>query len=441
MSGDARVRELFLKPAGKWAKTGLFAGLVLFHLILCMGKQFALTSGPAAHLGTALLLTIPFGIMLVFAFRAMRNLSLTDLLLGGGICLAAMLLRLSFIDRYTGDYEYYLEGWLKRFAGQSFSDSMRMQVGEYHVLYQYILYLITRLPFPWLYQVKAVSFIGDALLAGAAFRLMTLSGRTNARGLIVLLLPAVALNGGMYAQCDSLYTAALSWGLLLILERKPGPGMACMGAALCLKLQAVFLFPLLPLLYLKEKIRLRDLIPFAAAVLLIQLPAVLGGKSSADLVGIYLNQTGLYTELNYGCPNLWALLVSTGLDGYAYGTFGIALAMGGCFLLMAALLHRQRPMTGPDWVLAAAVMTLLVVFFLPRMHERYTYPAEILTCFYAICDRRAIPAAAALSLANLFALWTSAIPLWGGAVLLLLGMLTLLMLLFPGSGDISEKHA
>jgi hypothetical protein len=98
-------------------------------------------------------------------------------------------------------------------------------------------------------------------------------------------------------------------------------------------------------------------------------------------------------------------------------------------------------MTGPDWVLAAAVMTLLVVFFLPRMHERYTYPAEILTCFYAICDRRAIPAASALSLANLFALWTSAIPLWGGAVLLLLGMLTLLMLLFPGSGDISEKHA
>ena len=91
MSGDTRVRELFLKPAGKWAKTGLFAWLVLFHLILCMGKQFALASGPAAHLGTALLLTIPFGIMLAFAFRAMRNLSLTDLLLGGGICLAAML--------------------------------------------------------------------------------------------------------------------------------------------------------------------------------------------------------------------------------------------------------------------------------------------------------------------------------------------------------------
>ena len=56
------------------------------------------------------------------------SLSLTDLLLGGGICLAAMLLRLSFIDRYAGDYEYYLESWLKRFAGQSFSASMRMQV-------------------------------------------------------------------------------------------------------------------------------------------------------------------------------------------------------------------------------------------------------------------------------------------------------------------------
>ena len=90
---------------------------------------------------------------------------------------------------------------------------MRMQVGEYHVLYQYILYLATRLPFAWLYLVKAVSFVGDAFLAGAALQVLSISGRPcrDARGLVVLLLPAIALNGGMFAQCDSLYTAALAW--------------------------------------------------------------------------------------------------------------------------------------------------------------------------------------------------------------------------------------
>lgn len=431
---DAAVRNAFVKPAGKGKRIGLFASLVLLHLALCMGKSFALAETAAAHFGTALLFTVPFAIMLAFFFHVQSGASLTDLLLGGGICVAAMLLRLSFADRYTGDYEYYLEGWLKRFAGQSFPASMRMQVGEYHVLYQYILYLATRLPFAWLYLVKAVSFVGDAFLAGAALQVLRISGRPcrDARGLVVLLLPAIALNGGMFAQCDSLYTAALAWGLLWILDAKPGQGMACMGLAICLKLQAVFLFPLLPLLYLGGKIRLKDVIPFFLTILLIQLPAIFGGKNPADLVGIYLNQTGLYTELNYGCPNLWALLVSAGLDGYAYGTFGIALAAGSCLLLASALLHRRVEPKAVDWVGMAALLVLLVTFFLPRMHERYTYPAEILTWLYALCDRRAIPAAAAISLADFFALWTAAVPLWGCAVLMLFGILTLLMLLFPG---------
>ncbi len=431
---DESVRKVFLKPAGKWERSAVFAVFVLAHLFLCIRKQFALAESPAAHAATALLLTVPFLVMLVFFFRAAHSAALTDLLLGGGICLAAMLLRLSFIDRQSGDFEYYLESWLKRFSGQSFSASMRMQVGEYHVLYQYILYLVSRLPFAWLYSVKAVSFLGDAFLAGAALRALTLSGRPfrDGRSLALLLLPAVALNGGMFAQCDSLYTAALAWGLILILDGRPGGGMACMGAALCLKLQAVFLFPLLPLLYLSGKVRLKDLVPFVLTVLLIQLPAVIGGKNPAELVGIYLNQTGLYTELNYGCPNLWALLISTGLDGYAYGMFGIALAAGSCLLLMSAVLHRENGMTAADWMGMAALMVLLVVFFLPRMHERYTYPAEILTCLYALFDRRAIPAAAAVSLADLFALWTAAVPLWGCAVLMLFAILLLLWLLFPG---------
>ena len=45
---------------------------------------------------------------------------------------------------------------------------MRQNIGEYNVLYQYILFVITRLPVPSLYAVKAVSFIGDAFRAGAA---------------------------------------------------------------------------------------------------------------------------------------------------------------------------------------------------------------------------------------------------------------------------------
>ena len=71
---------------------------------------------------------------------------------------------------------------------------MRQNIGEYNVLYQYILFVITRLPVPSLYAVKAVSFIGDAFLAGAAATLAQKDGKKSAAAFgLALLLPTVAL--------------------------------------------------------------------------------------------------------------------------------------------------------------------------------------------------------------------------------------------------------
>ena len=92
------------------------------------------------------------------------NSGVIGALLLGALCAAAMLARVSFLERSSGDYEIYLADWLQKLAGGSFAEGMRQNIGEYNVLYQYILFVITRLPVPSLYAVKAVSFIGDAFL-------------------------------------------------------------------------------------------------------------------------------------------------------------------------------------------------------------------------------------------------------------------------------------
>ena len=428
---DSAVRTFFRNPAEQGIRICLYICFVLCHGLICLLKHFALVSAPAGHVGTALIMTFPFALMLLFLYRARRNAPVIELLFGGAVCLAAMLLRLCFVDRSNGDFEYYLNDWLVRFSGQNFSESMRMQVGEYHVLYQYLLYLITHLPLPWLYSVKAVSFAGDAFLAGACLHMLAASDGGAAkdnRALIVLLLPAVALNGGMFAQCDSLYTAALLWGVAFILSDRPGPGLACMGLALCFKLQAVFLFPVLLLFWLAGRISLKNLIPFFLTIFLVQIPAILGGKHPADLISIYASQTGLYTSLNYGAPNLWALVISDGLDAYAYGTFAIALAAGTCILLVSSASKASEYYEAGEWIGVSALIILAVVFCLPRMHERYTYLAELLVCLSALYNPRAIPAAFAVSLANLGALWMTALPLWVCACLMLAAIIWLLML-------------
>ena len=80
---------------------------------------------------------------------------------------------------------------------------MRASIGEYNVLYQYILFAITRLSVPALYAVKAVSFLGDAFLAGAAASLAGEEEQHGALALCAVLLlpkgPAAALRPPRYA--------------------------------------------------------------------------------------------------------------------------------------------------------------------------------------------------------------------------------------------------
>ena len=137
--------------------------------LLMMTRSLPLLAG-ATVLQRALcvlLIALPLGAMLRFArgVSASRGEGLLGHTLLALVCAAAMLARVSFLDHVSSDYEIYLADWLNKFAAVSFRDGMRQNIGEYNVLYQYILFFITRLGVPRLYAVKAVSMLGDAFLA------------------------------------------------------------------------------------------------------------------------------------------------------------------------------------------------------------------------------------------------------------------------------------
>ena len=320
---DERLRRLLAQPCGRAARIACAALVLLGFAGVMMTRSLAL----GHHAATAVMMCLPLAAMLVFAMRIAREHEQGALgaLLLGALCAAAMLARVSFLERSSGDYEIYLADWLQKLAGGSFAEGMRQNIGEYNVLYQYILFVITRLPVPPLYAVKAVSFIGDAFLAGAAATLAQKDGKKSAAAFgLAMLLPTVALNGGMFAQCDSLYAACALWGLALALERKSAGAAACFALSLAFKLQAVFLLPMVAVLWADRKLRLSDALVFLAALAVTALPALLGGKSIGALLSIYTAQTGLYTGLTYNAPSFFALMNTTGLDVYAYGNFGKA---------------------------------------------------------------------------------------------------------------------
>ena len=326
--------------------------------------------------------------------------------------LRGLLARVSFLERSSGDYDIYLADWLQKLAGGSFGEGMRQNIGEYNVLYQYILFIITRLPVPSLYAVKAVSFIGDAFLAGAAAELARKDGGKNAAAFgLALLLPTLVLNGGMFAQCDSLYAACALWGLALALGDRPAGAAACFALSLAFKLQAVFLLPIVAVLWADKKLRLSDALVFLLTLALTALSALVGGKSLGALLSIYTAQTGLYTGLTYNAPSFFALMDTTGLDVYAYGNFGMALAFGACALLVACGVKRAGKLTRETYLRLALLLPLTIVFCLPRMHERYFYLADILSVTWAARNKKAAPVCALIALASLGSYWETALPL------------------------------
>ena len=410
-SADEGLRAWLL---GRKLPAALLAALTFAGFYgLMMTRTLTQLTGTAvsARAWAVLWLCLPLGAMLLFAQRLTKEKSTVEQLGVYALCALAMLARVSFIERSSGDYDIYLADWIAKLAAGSFGEGMKANIGEYNVLYQYILFVITRLGVPALYMVKAVSFIGDALLAGAAVKL---AGKKH--GLLafcaVLLLPTVVLNGGMFAQCDSLYAACALWGLALALEKKPAGSAVCFALSLSFKLQSAFMLPIVAVLWAGRKLRVREALVFILTLLAVMLPALLGGKGVGDIIRIYTAQTGLYTGLNYNAANFFGLMETAGLDVYAYGNFAMALAFGACALIVVWGVGRAKEMEDGEYVRLALMLVLAIVFLLPRMHERYFYLATPLSI--ALAARRpgkAVLAAALIELALLATYWALAINL------------------------------
>ncbi|MFR5795425.1 MAG: hypothetical protein ACLUI3_07635 [Christensenellales bacterium] len=365
---DERLRRLIAQPCGRAARIACAALVLLGFAGVMMTRSLAL----GHHAATAVMMCLPLAAMLVFAMRIVREHEQGALgaLLLGALCAAAMLARVSFLERSSGDYEIYLADWLQKLAGGSFAEGMRQNIGEYNVLYQYILFVITRLPVPSLYAVKAVSFIGDAFLAARRqrWRRRTAKRAPPPSGWRCCCRPSCST-----AACSPSATActrpARSGGWRSRWSGSPRArrrALRCRWHSSCKPCSCCRWSRCSGRI---ESCGCRMRWSFwrrwhdGAA-------ALLGGKSIGALLSIYTAQTGLYTGLTYNAPSFFALMNTTGLDVYAYGNFGMALAFGACALLVACGVKQAGKLTREGYLRLALLLPLAIVFFLPRMHER-----------------------------------------------------------------------
>ena len=332
-----------------------------------------------------------FGVIYALAYavqlRAGRKMPVYMHVLLAVITGAILLGKISLLDYVSDDYDIFLSNWIYEYSKMGWKQGMGTYIGsDYTPPYLYMLQAISRVKdYPPQYLVKAISMTFEVLMAYAIMKLAALKVKGEGARLMIFhvasLLPTVVFNGAYWGQCDVIYTSLCLMALYMGLTRHSARSMIFFGLALSFKLQMVFFLPVLLPLWLDKKIKLRHLVLIPVAYMAMMLPALWAGKSLRHVLTVYMQQAGQYNFISMNAPN-WYQFLPEMSKSLLYDIFGaMAMALGfACVMAMCALVTVYRDRLSTDsTVLICLLMLSGIPYFLPKMHERYTFGADVLS--------------------------------------------------------------
>lgn len=331
-----------------------------------------------------------------------KNKYLLIVVVGLGIAFA---LRVSFFDFRSGDYNSFLVKWVDYYRTNGGFSALKDSLGNYNLPYLYFLALFSYIDINDLYLIKLLSIAFDVLLA---FGMMKLAGlftrsvpRRLAAYLITLLLPTVIINGAKWGQCDSIYVAFAVLALWLVLSGRPKLSMVFMALSFGFKLQAIFIMPLFLVLLFAKRIKFRHFFIFPLTYAALTLPAVIAGRPFKDAFLLYFSQAETVgSGLNYNSPSIFTLFPSSS-NAEALSSVGIAAAFLFAGIIIIWAFVRRKNLTNEALLFIALLFAVGIPFFLPHMHDRYFYMADVLTLLPAVLYFGFIPIAVFTSFASI----------------------------------------
>ena len=317
--------------------------------------------------------------------------------IGLAVSIVALVVRYALLPHTNLDTDSALLPWYDYIVSHGGIHALRDPFSDYNLPYLYLLTAATYFhgAVPPLAAIKTISIAGDFAAAAAMFRLVRLRYPAGdvpwlAYG-AVLLAPTVVLNSAAWGQCDSIYTACLIACVYSACRDRPLATVVWFALAVAFKLQAVFLGPFMLLLFIERRIPWRYALAAPVVFALTLVPAALIGRPIGDLATIYLRQADEYHQLSAHAPNFYIFIPNT-LYGPVLRVGAVVGAVGG--LMLAFSRRRSRvPLDATALVRAATLSVALMPFLLPAMHERYFYPADLLTIAQAFFVPVLAPAA------------------------------------------------
>ena len=344
------------------------------------------------------------------------------------LSILGIVIRYSFRDVLSHDAMGYLLPWFETRKSLGGLKGLNVQVGDYNLVYQFFIALMTYIPVEPLYQYKILSCVFDySLAAGVAVLVYdlvraqsgnqaqestqkaALNSAVIAYGLILFSM-TVVMNSAAWAQCDGIYSSFVIWSLVFLLREKYPRAFIFLGLAFSFKLQAIFIVPFFLFVYFwRRRYSILHFVLVPVVMVLTCIPNMVAGRTILDVFKVYLSQAGSYGQLWLKYPSFWTIFPDIPFgddpifpDFHRYKnmiTFSVVAFLA---ILMLITLYRKVAPTFKNQLYIAFLLTYIAVLFLPCMHERYGYLYEVLAIVLIFANRRMLLPAVPVQLIVLY---------------------------------------
>lgn len=316
-----------------------------------------------------------------------RKWELSDILLIVGVTILSMLIRLEVRHVVSGDWTTWWDLWFKELYAGGFK-ALAGNWYDYAPPFVYLLWLISVLPINCMTGFKLMMTGFDLMAAIVAYLIIYEITKNRTKAVITyaifILSPIFIVNSVLWAQCDML---PMFWVLLCIyffVKNRPSLAMFFFGVAFAFKLQPLWLAPMLVILWINKKVDLKHFLWLPVCYFIGIIPAWIVGRPLGELLTIYISQTEAESwSLALKYSNLYYLIGETGFIE-EYHTAGVWLSLAVFMIVLYYIGRKKLKITAEFILLLGGFVGLLAPFFLPQMHERYSFFAEVFLILYVI---------------------------------------------------------
>lgn len=301
------------------------------------------------------------------------------------IFLISMLFRIFFMNIKSDDYLLFLSNWWNKINEYGGFNSLKYIIGDYPDSYMFLLCIGASITKNSLIFIKVLSAIFDVLIFLFGYKIIKYFSKESANkySWILILLPGILVNSAILGQCDSIYTAFVLAFIYNILKNHNKLALSFFGIAISFKLQSLFIAPVFLYLIVTKKIKIYDLFFIILGFILPFIPSILIGKGLIENIKILMFQTSEYNYFVKSCPNIYSLFLLNYKQINTFLKYSLAIIVGMIAIFIS--LHKYKDgYNDTTFIYKSFLISTIVVFLLPSMHDRYFYLSNILGILYCI---------------------------------------------------------